>query len=383
VASFRDPESGLAIDNCPHVILGCCTEAIGFLRRIGSAGQVRFYDRLNLIDGENRLTIEASGLPAPLHLLGSVARNAYLSGREKAGLCRVLAGMLVSTPEKAEAAGDYLRSLGCSDGLMERLIGPVIVSALNETPDEASAKYARMVLYQSLVGNRRGYRVGVAMVPQSELIGDAALRWLAGKGCEVRLLSRVRSVHQDDGLARAIELASGERLSFDAYVLAVPPDALARMGLGAGGGEHLAWRPIVCAHLFFDGRTPPFEPACVVGEPFGWVFSRRPDVGHVEVVASAADRLANLGNDDLLALARRSAAAVEPACGEMPVRRGIVYRTKRATFATLCCDAHRPAAVTPIANLFVAGDWTDTGWPATIESAVRSGRAAAKALLEA
>jgi hypothetical protein len=344
---------------------------------------VRFYDRLNLTDGQNRLTIEASGLPAPLHLLPCLARSAYLSGREKADLCRVLVGMLVSAPEKAEAASDYLRSLGCSDGLMGRLIGPIVISALNETPGEASAKYARMVLYESLVRNRRGYRLGVPMIPQSKLIGDAAAHWLAGRGCEVRLLTRVRSLREDGGLARAIELASGERLSFEAYVLAVPPDALATLGLDPGGGQHLVWKGIMCAHLFFEEPPPPLEPACVVTEPFGWVFSRRPDVGHVELVASAPHRLANLDNDHLLALARRSAAAVEPACGEIPVRSGIVYRARRATFATLSCDAHRPPAVTPIGNVFLAGDWTDTGWPATIESAVRSGRAAARAALEA
>ena len=106
-------------------------------------------------------------------------------------------------------------------------------------------------------------------------------------------------------------------------------------------------------------------------------------MGYVEVVASAAGGLVNLGRDELLALARRAASTVEPVLGEMPIRRGIVRRVRRATFATLACDAHRPPAVTPTANLFLAGDWTDTGWPATIESAVRSGRAAALALLEA
>ena len=365
------------------MLLGCCTEAIGFLERIGSLERVRFHDTLNLIDHGTRLTIEASRLPPPLHLLPSIARSPFFSRRAKADLYLLLPAMLLREAGKSETAREYMHAIGCSDEVLTRLIEPVIVSALNEKPAEASGKYARMVLMESLVKSRRGYRLGVPDVAQGELIGNAAQSWLESKGCEIRLLSRVVNVHQEDGLARWIELASGERLEFDACVAAVPPDVLARMGISAKGGERLAWRPIVSAHLIFDGPTPPFEPACVVGKPFGWVFSKRPDVGYVEVVASAAGGLIDQGKDELLALARRSAAAVEPVLGDMPLRRGIICRARRATFATLACDAHRPAAETSTANLFLAGDWTGTDWPATIESAVRSGRAAARALLEA
>jgi len=384
VSSSTDPETGLTIDNCQHVLLGCCTEAIGFLQRIGSLEQVVFHDRLNVVDARQaRLTIEASWLPAPLHLLGSIASTPYLSAADKLALARVLTLTLARMPGKSETAGDCLRSLGCSKELLERLVEPVIVSALNERADDASARYARMVLVESLVKGKRGYRLGVSKVPQSELIGDAAARWLSGRGCEIRVNARVKRVHEVDGLARSIELASGERMAFDAYVAAVPPDALARMGISAGGGQHLAWRPIVGAHLFFAGGVPSFEPACAVGEPFGWVFSKQPGLGYVQAVASAAQDVIDLPKSEALGLALRAAARVEPMLQEMPLTRGIIYRARRATFATLACDAHRPAAVTSTSNLFLAGDWTDTGWPATIESAVRSGNAAARALLEA
>ena len=383
VASFTDPETWLTIDNCQHVLLGCCTEAIGFLRRIGSIDQVEFHDRLNVVDApQARLTIESSWLPAPLHLLGSIATTPYLSAADKLALARVLALMLAKKPGKSETSGEYLRSLGCSQQLLDRLVEPVIVSALNERPDDASARYARMVLVESLVKGKRGYRLGVPKVPQSELVGDAATRWLSGRGCDIRANARVKRVHEEDGLARSIELASGERMAFDAYVAAVPPDALVRMGISAGGGQQLAWRPIVGAHLFFAKPIPSFEPACVVGEPFGWVFSKRPSLGYVQAVASAAQGVVGLPKSEALGLALRAASKVEPMLCGVPLTRGIIYRARRATFATLSCDAHRPAAVTSTANLFLAGDWTDTGWPATIESAVRSGRAAARALLE-
>lgn len=272
VRSFHDRETGLTIDNCQHVVLGCCTEAMSFLGRIGSLGEVEFHDRLNVVeerqapvvaglrpglgdDGESplrsRLTIEGSWLPAPLHLLPSIVKTRYLSGSDKFALSRALAGTLARKPGKSETAGDYLRSLGCSEDLLERLVEPVIVSALNERPGDASARYARMVLIESLVKGKRGYRLGVPKAPQSEFVGDAAARWLSGRGCDVRVNARVRNLREEDSLARYIELASGDRMEFDAYVAAVPPDALAKLGISAGGGERLAWRPIVSAHLFY------------------------------------------------------------------------------------------------------------------------------------
>lgn len=449
MASFTDPETGVIIDNCQHVLLGCCTEAADFLERIGSLKHVRFHDRLNLIDNGTRLTIEASRLPPPLHLLPSIARSPFFSRREKADLYMLLPTMMLRDAGRSETAREYMHAIGCSEELLTRLIEPIIVSALNEKPNEASGRYARMVLMESLVKTRGGYRLGVPELPQSDLIGKAAHAWLESNGCRIRLLTRVVGVHCQDGRARRIELASettpfahpsretsrtpldtypvssilgsdrptpplssdpvSHRLGsdssapplgsdpsapplgkggkggveFDAFVAAVPPNALARLGVPAQGAERLAWRPIVSAHLIFDGPTPPFEPACVVGKPFGWVFSKNPNVGYVEVVGSAAAGLIGQSNDELLALARRSAAAVDPVFAHMPLLRGIVCRTRRATFATLAGDAHRPAAETLTPNLFLAGDWTDTGWPATIESAVRSGRAAARALLEA
>jgi len=377
------------IDNCRHVLLGCCSEAKAFLKRIGSLKHIEFHDKLNVV-GDERLTIKSSLLPAPLHLLPSIVGSPYLSRSQKANLVTVLGWTLLNKPQvsadgpgKGESARSYLKSLGCSEGLLDRLIDPVIVSALNERASDASAKYARMVVVESLLKGRGSYRLGVPKVPQSELIGDAATAWLESHGCEVRLSSRVRDVRIADGRARSVELASGEVIEADAYVAAVPPMALAKMGLDPGEGSLLQWRPIVSAHLFYEGPTPPFEPACVVGESFGWVFSKHTDLGYVEAVASAAEGISHLEKQELLSMAACAAAAVEPMLGRIPLKRGIVFRARRATFATLGCDAYRPKAAGATANLFLAGDWTATGWPATIEGAVRSGLAAAKEAMRA
>ena len=290
--------------------------------------------------------------------------------------------MIARRPGKDQCAADYLRLLGCNDELMDRLIEPVIISALNEATKDASASYARMVLLESLVKGKRSYRLGVPNAPHGEFIAAAAARWLEKRGCDIRLGARVSRVAENDGLVRSIELMSGEQIDFDACVAAVPPNELRRFGVSARGGEHLVWRSIIGAHLFFDARTPAFEPVCVVGEPFQWVFSKRPDVGYVQVVASAAEGLIGLDKSEVLDLALRAARMAEPLLCGLPLGRGVVYRAMHATFATLSCDAHRPVAVTSASNLFLAGDWTATGWPATMESAVRSGLAAARTLIE-
>ena len=384
--SFTDPASGLLIDNCQHVILGCCTEAIGFLRRIGTLDQVTFHDIINIVDPSppsgcaGRFLIQASRMPAPLHLLPAIARTGYLSGKDKRALTRVLVGMPARKPEPWERAADYLDSLGCPHSLIDRLVEPVVVSALNEKTHEASARYVRMVLLESLLKGRLNYRLGVPGPPHRELIEEAAARRLMDGKCEIRLNSRVVKAYAANNRIRHIELASGEQLSFDAYVMAVSPAVLRKLGLSTKGGRRLCWRPIVSAHLFFHTSVPEFEPVCVVGEPFGWEFSKKPDVRYVQVVASAAEAITGLDKGEILGLALRSARAAEPRLTSIPLQRGVVYRAVNATFATLSCDEHRPSAITSMDNLFLAGDWTATGWPATIESAVRSGRAAARAV---
>lgn len=396
VSSFYDPETQTMLDNCGHVILGCCSEAKQFLARIGSLEQVEFHDTLNLISPavdeataegshcgrQSRLAINASLLPAPIHLLPSILRTPYLSRAQKANVLKLLGSMLFIRPRDAATALQYLKSLGCSKALLERLIDPMVISALNESAGEASAKYARMVIVESLLKGRGSYRLGVFKAPQSQLIGEAALRWLTEHDSQVHLSSRVRKVRIQDGQLSAVELASGHVVEFAACVAAVPPMALQKLGLDPGKGHALRWRPIISAHLFYKGSIPRFEPAYVVGEPFGWVFSKHTDSGHAEAVASAAEDIFHLETSELLSMAFRAAAAAEPVLAMIPRRRGLIYRAHRATFATLGCDADRPQTLGKTRNLFLAGDWTATGWPATIEGAVRSGMAAASGVLQ-
>ncbi len=371
------------LDNCQHVLLGCCYEVIDFLQEIGTLDKVTFHDKLNVIDDSRRLVLKSSPLPAPLHLVPALMRGDFLSNSEKRALMRLAVLMPIKKPAKIQTAAAYFASLGCPKSLVTKLIEPVVVSALNEFPSEASADYARMVLLEMLLKNRRAYRLGVPDVALSELISNPALHKLQEMGCEVRLGAPIRAIHSQDGRMKCLETASGERVEYDACVAAVLPQSLSKIGIDATGAEQLTWRPIISAHLFFGRMIKTFEPACVVEEPFGWVFGKRFETGYVQAIASAADGIVGLGRDEIVALAVRAASQAEPVLASIPLQRSIIYKERHATFATLACEERRPPVTTSLDNVFVAGDWVATGWPATIESAVRSGRAAAEAVADA
>lgn len=386
--SFTDPETGLLIDNCQHVLLGCCEATKGFLARIGSLHEVRFRECIRFVgEGASVMDIRPSPLPAPFHLAPSLLSSHYLSLADKARLCGVMIGMAAWEAGKESCAADYLKSLGCSESLARAVFEPILIAALNEEASEASASYARMVLTTSLLGGRGDYMLGVPGAPLSEVFAEPAARCLAEHGAEVRLRAKVTGLDVEDGRVRRVRLQSGEALEVGACVLAAPPWRLPEIGFAVDAAHRLQWRPIVGVHLFFEGDRVPFEPACVVGEPFGWVFDKSADFGlrqsYAHAVASAAGDIADLRKSDLVFLALRAVARAAPELSGARLRRAVVVRERRATFSTAGgVDGVRPPAATQQANLFLAGDWTDTRWPATIESAVRSGTAAARAVME-
>ncbi len=387
--SFVESNTGLEIDNCQHVILGCCEAITGFLARIGSLELFEFAEAVEFVDtnGE-RLTVKASRLPAPLHLLPSVLTSAYLPAGDKLRLIQVMVRVAAGHPGD-EPASDYLSRLGCSKSLADRLIAPILESALNERPHEASAKYARMVLLRSLMGDRGSCRLGIARAPLSRVIEEPAARYLDSYGAELRLGARVTTLDRDGREIKSLTLATGDRVEADLYVCAVRPKELQRMGYDvpqAAQGHHAA-RPIVAAHLFLNCEAPEFCQACLPGEPFGWVFNKSRDSGldrcYVQGVASAAADILRLSRSDIISLALRAATRAAPELAGVPVNHAVITRDMRATFPTCAeWEVRRPESATSIPNLFLAGDWTSTGWPGTLESAAISGHLAARAALE-
>lgn len=384
--SRRDELAGMHLDNSQHVILGCCTEVIDLLTRISSIGLVRFHDSVEFLDKSgDRLRINSSPLPAPLHTLPSLMRTHYISTSEKWALARVLLKMRIRPPDEGATADGYLKSLGCTKNLLHRVIEPIVVSALNEGLGQASAKYARMVLLTSLMETRNGYHLGVPSVPLADLLASPARRYLTDRGCDIRLSTKVAGLNMDGDRVRSVFTAQGKEIKGDAYVCAVTPSSLKALGYETTACRSLAWHSIVSVHLFFDKVEFGFDQVCLVDEPFQWVFNKNSDstkYGYIQAVASAADNIARLPVTAVANLALQAAGKAAPEIRGMPVVRSLVYRGTRATFATNSNIDCRPGCKTDLDNLFIAGDWTDTGWPATLESAVRSGRDAAGAVMK-
>lgn len=385
--SFTDRETGVLLDNCQHVLLGCCDEAIGFLTRLGSIGKVQFRDVIRIVgqDG-SELVLRQSVLPPPLHLVSSLLSSGYFSAGEKLGLARALGRVRASVPMRGISAGDYMKSVSCPVGVVRGLIEPILISALNEGLDSASAESARMVLLKALTEDREGYRLGVPLVPLAQLLDAPVFRYLAERDGQVRLSARVVGVRMSGRSLTSLVLQGGERVHCDACVFAIPPWSLERVGVETWGAGNLEWHSIVGVHLFLDDIGEALDCACLAGEPFGWVFNKQADFGLefgcIQAVASAADGIVDMPQDDLVSLAMRAVGKAVPGVKRSSLRRATVYRARRATFSTGSTPgAARPSGETPFSNVLLAGDWTDTGWPATMESAVRSGRAAARALL--
>lgn len=372
------------VDNGQHVILGCCNETISFLSRVGSLDNVKFFDEIEFVWGEReRLRLKGSSLPAPFHLLPSLVGSANLSRSEKTALLAGLARVPLVRPGKGESARDYLMRTVRSAEALRMLIEPVLISALNEDMSDAAAVYARMVIMKTLLGGRGAGKLGVPRKSLSLLIGEPGKRYLEAHGGSVLASSGVRKLDVCTDRAMAVETDSGESRAFDYFVLAVRPWDLEAMGLESGAAGKLVWRPIVTAHLFYGADAPVADQVCVVDEPFGWLFHKREWAGmgvvYIQAVASAADGIVSAPDSAILKLALRAIArAIPELAGREPVRT-IVCRSRRATFSTGgVSEALRPGPETRFKNVFLAGDWTATGWPSTLESAVRSGKKAAK-----
>jgi squalene-associated FAD-dependent desaturase len=349
-------------DNGQHIALGCCSEYLRFLDRIGEGGS---YDRRRLslpVIGEDGST--AAIEPGP----GAILRYRHLSVRERLRIPVVLARIRGARPRPGETFGALLRRVGASDAAVDRFWDVFLRPALNLRVDEADAGAGLFTVRTALLGGRGASDLVLPTKPLGEMHGEAAGRALEAAGASVLTGSRVQSLDELDG---------------DATVLAVPPEECARL-LGEREPA-LEDSPIVSVHLLFDRPLLRVPLAALLGSPAHWVFDRgaltghRPERGqYLTVVSSGAPELLEV----------RGRSLVDLLAGELTARLGTaellwsrVSREPAATFAVRPgTDDVRPGVRTDHPNVVRAGVWTATGWPATMEGAIRSGRTAARAL---
>jgi squalene-associated FAD-dependent desaturase len=402
-SSFQDPATGELVDNCQHVSMVCCTNLTDFCRKVGVADLFRRVPVFHFLSPEGKTTTLSAGRwPAPLHLSGSFLRANYLTWFERLRVAYGVARLArARSARPSEPFGTWLRRNGQTDRTIERYWGTVLVSALNERLDQMDFGHARKVFLDGLLRHREGYQIEVPLAPLGEIYGSRLEHWLTERGVEIRLKTGVRAVEVDDeGHLAGLRLRSGESVGADFVVIAAPFDRVA--GLvptpilgripGLDGLDRIDASPITGVHLWFDRPVCPHEHVVIVGRLIQWVFDHSAIQGrstadgrgqYLQVVISASYDLLEMDKHEILDAVLADLAAIWPASKEANLTRSWVVTEHGATFAVRPgIDALRPPQRTPIDGLFLAGDWTATGWPATMEGAVRSGYLAAEGILE-
>jgi squalene-associated FAD-dependent desaturase len=397
--SFPDAATGRELDNGQHLVMGCYRETLAFLRTIDSTDGIYFQKDLSVRmvkPGGQRLSLDCPPLPAPMHLAVGLLTMRGLGVLDKIAAMRaglVLRGE-VQRPDDNETCDSWLRRLGQTAALRNAFWDPMIWGTLNDDPLVSSAAMFTAVLERAFLSTRDASRLGVPKVPLSRLYVDQSLAYLRARGCEVRLGEPARALDVTGTQITGITLKSGETLRADAVVSAVPPHAFLDL-LPGNWPAHPVYQDIArlrtspIVNLWFTTDRAPFSEPFIglVGGPLHWMFNRSQIEGSVggEVLLNCTISGARACIDDppeaLQDLLRAELERYFP--GRVPtIRQFRAIKEKRATISHAAGTYHcRPETLGPIRGLYMAGDWTRTGLPATIESAVQSGHDAARTVL--
>mgnify|MGYP001030119304 CR=1 FL=1 len=409
--SFLDAFTGDEVDNGQHLFLSCFSEALRFLRRIGTAGGIRFQRRLEISLAEpagRRSTFRCPALPSPLHLLGGVLGHRGLSAMDKLRLVAAWRGMRGEI--EAWAAGDgagerggqgdgtvdaWLDAHGQTPGSRRGLWHPLATATLNEDPSRASSRLFAAVLKQGLLGGPAGSRLGLAQVPLSGLVEPAARRYLEERGGRVIPKASVLKLGTDRGGGRGVRLRDGSEIRASAVVSAVAqhdlpgilPEQVPADDPFFGGSRGLGSSPILSVHLWLDRPVLASPFLGLLDSPIHWVFDagregdRATPPRRVTLITSGAQDLVKRPGAEILDLALGELRRYLPAARSARLLHSRIIKERAATFMAQpgACRL-RPGHATPIPNLFLSGDWTDTGLPGTLESAALSGHRCADLL---
>jgi squalene-associated FAD-dependent desaturase len=410
---------GEHVDNCQHVTLGCCTNLDDFYRRVGSTNKVKFFDRLLFLDPQGRQgEMEAGILPAPFHMTGSFAKFAPLSLADKISIGRAMLTILrtsghpsgVDSPEGISML-DWLKQQRQTQRAIDRFWRVVLVSALDEELDKTDARFGIDVFWKAFLSNSHGYRMGVPVVPLAELY-DGCRAFIENVGGEVALRSPVRAIKIENNSVASVCFDNNREESADAYVFAVPHDTFAELLPSEIAQSNAAFHnldkikdsPITGVHFWFDREvtTEPF--ITLLDTTVQWIFNKTALFGpaatqgaatngdaanskptaakqYLQLVISASYDLLQKPRQEIIDLCLAEVRQALPAAREANLVKATVIKEAAATFSPQPgVDRWRPKHQTSVEKLFLAGDWTATGWPATMEGAVRSGYLAAEAV---
>ena len=395
-SSYLHPGVGEVIDNCQHVLFGCCTNLQGFYRRIGVADRIHWTSEMTMLEpGGRRSELGPSWLPAPLHGLPKLISAAAFSWADKVALGRAFNALMRPVAmDSTESLGDWLRRHKQTDGAMSRFWRLVIASALNAEIDEIALPYAAKVIRELFMNSALAGSMGMSTVALSQLYAPVT-PYLEERGGSVDLNTHVEGACWDEEtLQWTVRTRTGELLS-DFVVVALPFEGMAKLlpglppvegalELAAKIERHEHW-PICSVHLWFDREITELEHAVLLDREIHWMYNQSRlqgrDGNYIELVVSATRAFAALPREAAIAQALRELGEFFPLVKAAKLEKVALVKEVRATFGVPPgIDALRPGAVSPWPSLFLAGDWLQTGWPSTMESAARSGHVAAEAV---
>jgi squalene-associated FAD-dependent desaturase len=410
--------SGEHVDNCQHVTLGCCTNLEDFYRRVSSSDKIKYFDRLVFVDPQGRRgAMQAGILPAPFHMTGSFATFAPLALMDKLSIARAMLDILRAKGHPSDLDDkppismlSWLLRRRQSKGAIERFWRVVLVSALDEELDRTEARFGVDVFWKAFLSNRSGYRMGIPTVPLADLY-DGCKSAIEQKGGEVTLRAPVRGIAIENGEVTGVRFDDARMESADAYVFALPHATLSELLPDAVRESHTAFSnlgkikdaPITGVHFWFDRQ--------VMDEPFltlldtntQWIFNKtmlyagaldqknplvashvpKSNEQYLQMVISASYDLIPKSRQEIIDLVLQEVRQALPRSRDAQLVKATVIKETAATFSPEPgVDRWRPQQKSPIDKMFLAGDWTATGWPATMEGAVRSGYLAAEAVLD-
>jgi zeta-carotene desaturase len=374
-------DNGPTIDNCQHVLLRCCNNLIDFYRRLRVEDDIRFHKEFFWIEPGGRQSVMKAGLlPAPFHFTESFAKLKFLSLNAKAAIGRAMLAIRSEYGRRADLDRitmlDWLNEKRQPAQAVERFWRQVLVSAVNEELDRMAACHGLQVFALGFLARSDSYQMGVPHVPLAQLYSTEA--WLTYPSVSIQHRASVDRIRIQGNCVSSVESPEG-MLRADAYICAVPFERVKSLApelpVEVAPFTH---SPITGIHLWFDRTVTALPHATLLDRTIQWMFNK--EAGrHIQLVVSASRSLVSMPKQDVIELALKELREFFPAVAEAQLTRAHVVKEIRATFsASPGLESKRPPNATAVDNLFLAGDWTRTGWPATMEGAVRSGYLAAE-----
>jgi squalene-associated FAD-dependent desaturase len=406
-SSYEHPGTGEVVDNCQHVLFKLCTNLIAFYKQIGVDDKIRWFDSMTFIEpGGRQSVLKPNFLPAPFQVAPSFFGFKFLNAWDKVMLSHGLAVLIAGQPkDDGTSFQDWLHRHHQTRNAIEFFWKPILVSALSEDMDRIAVPYAAQVVHESMK-SREARVMGVPRVPLTELY-NAARDYITSHGGAVRLRNSVQSVIPAEKRARL--RVQGSEEEFDYAILAVPFDSLAKLLPELPGSNdlreklsHFETAPITGVHLWFDRQITDLPHAVLLDRTIQWMFHKsmllektsvsNRDNGakggqdrageelpsYVELVISASKSLIEKSRQEIIDLALSEFREFFPVARDAKLVKATVIKEVNATFSPKPgIDRYRPKSQSPWPHIFLAGDWIATGWPATMEGAVRSGYIAA------